>query len=51
MTEIGVSRRKPLKAGACALAGAAGLLVTASARAEAGSSTATEEIIRKWCKA
>jgi len=51
MTRIGVSRRKALEAGACALAGAAGLLVTARARAEAGSSTATEEIIRKWYKA
>src|ERR1700675_5050285 len=51
MTRIGVSRRKALKAGACALATAAGLLVTARARAEAGSSTATEEIIRKWYKA
>ena len=51
MTRIGVSRRKALEAGACALAGAAGLLVTARARAEVGSSTATEEIIRKWYKA
>jgi ketosteroid isomerase-like protein len=51
MTRIGVSRRKALEAGACALAGAAGLLLTASARAEAESSTATEEIVRKWYKA
>lgn len=51
MTGIGVSRRKALEAGACALAGAAGLLMTTSACAEAGSSTATEEIIRKWYKA
>jgi hypothetical protein len=51
MTRIGVSRRKALEAGACALAGAAGLLVTASAPAGAESSTATEEIIRKWYKA
>jgi ketosteroid isomerase-like protein len=51
MTRIGVSRRKALEVGACALAGAAGLLVTASARAEAGTSPATEEIIRKWYKA
>src|SRR5579863_4972968 len=51
MTRIGVSRRKALKAGACALAGAAGLLVMASAPAGAESSTATEEIIRKWYKA
>jgi ketosteroid isomerase-like protein len=48
MTKIGVSRRKALGAGACALAGAAGLLVTAGARAGTGPSTATEEIIRKW---
>ena len=51
MTRIGVSRRKALKAGVCALAGAAGLLVTTSARAGTESSTATEEIIRKWYKA
>lgn len=51
MTGIGVSRRKALGAGACALAGAAGLLVTASARAEEGSSRATEEIVRKWYRA
>jgi ketosteroid isomerase-like protein len=51
MTRIGVSRRKALEAGACALAGAAGLLVMASAPAGAESSTATEEIIRKWYKA
>jgi ketosteroid isomerase-like protein len=51
MTRIGVSRRKALEAGAFALAGAAGLLVTASAPAGTGPSTATEEIIRKWYKA
>jgi ketosteroid isomerase-like protein len=51
MTRIEVSRRKALEAGACALAGAAGLLVTASAHAETGPSTATEAIIRKWYKA
>jgi ketosteroid isomerase-like protein len=45
---IGISRRKALKTGACALAGAAGLVVTASARAETDSSKATEEIVRKW---
>jgi|SRR5579863_208773 len=50
MTGIGVSRRKVLEAGACALAGAAGLIVTASARAETGPD-ATEEIVRKWYKA
>ena len=51
MTRIGVSRRKALEAGACALAGAAGLLVTGSVSAGAESSTATEEIIRKWYQA
>jgi ketosteroid isomerase-like protein len=51
MTRIGVSRRKALEAGACALAGAAGLLVTGSARSETGPRTATEEIIRKWYQA
>lgn len=48
MTKIGVSRRKTLEAGARALAGATGLVVTVTARAETGPSTATEEIIRKW---
>jgi ketosteroid isomerase-like protein len=51
MTRIGVTRRKALEAGACALAGAAGLLVTTSARAQEESSTAPEEIVRKWYKA
>jgi len=51
MTGIGVSRRKALEAGVCALAGAAGLLVTARARAGTGPSTTNEEIIRKWYKA
>ena len=51
MTRFGVSRRKALEAGACALAGAAGLLVMASARVETESSASTEEIIRKWYKA
>ena len=51
MTTIGVSRRKAFRVGACALAGAAGLVVTASTRAETDSSTATEEIARKWYRA
>jgi ketosteroid isomerase-like protein len=51
MTRIGVSRRQALAAGARALAGAAGLLVTASACAETDPSTATEEIVRKWYRA
>jgi ketosteroid isomerase-like protein len=51
MTTIGVSRRKVLKAGACTLAGATGLLVTASARAQTDPSSATEEIVRKWYRA
>jgi ketosteroid isomerase-like protein len=51
MTGIGVSRRKALEAGACALAGAAGLLVTASAHPETATSTATEAIIRQWYRA
>ena len=50
MTSIAVSRRNLFATGGCALAGAAGLLV-ASARAQEGSSTATEETIRKWYKA
>jgi hypothetical protein len=51
MTRIGVSRRKALEAGACALAGAAAFPVTASARAGIGLSATNEEIIRKWYKA
>ena len=51
MTRIGVSRRKALGTAACALAGAAGLLVTGSVPAGAESSAATEEIVRKWYKA
>ena len=48
---IGVSRRKALASGACALAGAAGLLVTARARAGTEPSTAYEEIVRRWYEA
>ena len=51
MIRTGVSRRKMLEAGTCALAGAAALMLTASARAQEGSSMATEEIVRKWYKA
>ena len=51
MTRIGVSRRKALEAGACVLAGAAGLLAAGSAPAGGESNTATEEIVRKWYKA
>ena len=42
MTRIGLSRRNLLKAGACALAGAA------SAHARTGSNPSTEEIVRKY---
>jgi ketosteroid isomerase-like protein len=45
---IGVSRRKALASGACALAGAAGLLLTARARAGTEPSTAYQEIVRRW---
>ena len=48
MTRIGVSRRKALESGACALAGAAGLLVTARAHADTERSTTYEEIVRRW---
>ena len=51
MTKIEISRRKALEAGACALAGAAGLFVTEGARAEERPSAATEKIVRKWYKA
>ena len=50
MARIGVSRRKALEAGACALVGAAAFSVTASARAGAGQSTTAEETVRKWYK-
>jgi ketosteroid isomerase-like protein len=51
MTRIGVSRRKALELGACALAGAAGLLVTPGARAGTEPNTTYEEIVRSWYKA
>jgi ketosteroid isomerase-like protein len=51
MTRIGISRRKALEAGACALAGAAAFSLKASARTETGLSSANEEIIRNWYKA
>jgi hypothetical protein len=43
-----VSRRAVLKAGPCALAGAAGIPQIASARAEAGLDARSHEIIRSW---
>ncbi len=48
MTRIGVSRRKVIESGVCAVAGAAGLLVTASARAGTERSETNEEVVRKW---
>jgi len=51
MTRFGISRRKALESGACALAGAAALLATARTSAGAEPSTATEEIVRKWYRA
>jgi len=48
MTRIAVSRRNVLEAGACALAGAAGLPGVASAHAWIGQSMTNEEIIRKY---
>ena len=48
MTRIAVSRRNLLVAGACALAGAAGLPATASAHAWIGPGMTNEEIIRKY---
>jgi ketosteroid isomerase-like protein len=48
MTRIAVSRRNLLEAGACALAGAAGLPGVASAHAWIGQSMTNEEIIRKY---
>jgi hypothetical protein len=43
-----VSRRAVLKAGPCALAGAAGIPQIASAHAEAGLDAKSHEIIRSW---
>jgi len=51
MTRIGVSRRKALESGACALAGVAGLLLTARARADTERARHTKEIVRRWYKA
>ena len=51
MTRIGVSRRKAIEAGACALAGTAAFLVTASAQTGSGRSTTNEDIVRKWYRA
>ena len=51
MTRTGVSRREALEAGACALAGAAGLLVAAKARAGTKQGATSEETVRKWYKA
>jgi ketosteroid isomerase-like protein len=50
-SRTGVSRRKALESGACALAGAAGLLLTARAHAGTGRNTAYEEIVRRWYEA
>ena len=51
MTRSGISRRKALESGVCALAGAAGLLVTATAHAGTERSTTNEDIVRKWYQA
>jgi ketosteroid isomerase-like protein len=51
MISVEVSRRKALEAGACALAGVAGLLVTAKASAGTRQSATSEEIVRKWYRA
>ena len=48
---IGISRRKALKTGGCALAGMAGLVVTPSVRAATDASTSTEKIARQWYRA
>lgn len=50
MDRIGISRRKALGAGAFALAGAAGLLATATARAGTEQRATNEELVRKWYK-
>jgi ketosteroid isomerase-like protein len=51
MSTTGVSRRKLLGAGTCALAGAVGLSVSASARAGSEPSTSAEELARMYYKA
>jgi ketosteroid isomerase-like protein len=51
MMRTGVSRRKVFHAGAGALAGAAGLLVTAKALAATERNATSEDIVRKWYKA
>jgi ketosteroid isomerase-like protein len=51
MTGTEVSRRKALESGACALAAAAGFLLTAPAYADTERSTRSEEIVRTWYKA
>jgi len=51
MTERAVSRRTILEAGACALVAAAGVPQRASAHAEAGLSSKSGEIIRKYYSA
>ena len=43
-----MSRRTVLKAGPCALAGAAGIAQVASAHAQAGLNPKSDEIIRRW---
>lgn len=48
VSRIGLSRRKALRSGAFALAGAAGLLVTAGVRAGAEPGTTNEDIVRRW---
>ena len=48
MSGNGVSRRKAIETGACALAGAAGLLVAVNAHAGTERRATNEEIVQKW---
>ena len=48
MTKIGMSRRRLLEAGACALTGAVSLPGVACAQAETGLSAAKEQVVRKY---
>ncbi len=48
MTNLAVTRRRLLEAGACTLAGAVSLPRLATASALGGPSSANEEIVRKW---
>jgi hypothetical protein len=51
VSTIGISRRKALPSGACALAGVTGLLLTKRVYAGTNQSATYEEIVGAWYKA